>query len=70
MTPEACRRKALHFERAAEVATDPTARRAYLDLADKWRERAEWAEALARRLKGTGERSAADIGFGIGRDHV
>ena len=55
MTPEACRRKALEFERAAEVATDPTAQRAYLDLADKWRERAEWAEAFARRLKGTGQ---------------
>jgi hypothetical protein len=55
MTPEACRRKALDFERAAEIATDPTARRAYLDLADKWRERAEWAEALAQRLRGTGE---------------
>jgi hypothetical protein len=55
MTPEACRRKALEFERAAQVATDPTAQRAYLNLADKWRERAEWAEALARRLKDTGE---------------
>jgi len=51
MTPEACRRKALEFERAAEVATDPTAQRAYRDLADKWRERAEWAEVLTRRLK-------------------
>jgi hypothetical protein len=55
VTPEACRRKALEFERAAEVATDPTAQRAYIDLADKWRERAEWAEAFARRLKGTGQ---------------
>jgi hypothetical protein len=55
MTPEACRRKGREFERAAEVATDPAAQRAYLDLADKWRERAEWAEALAQRLKGTGE---------------
>jgi hypothetical protein len=54
MTPEACRQKVLHFERAAEVATDPTAQRAYLELADKWRERAEWAKALARRLEGTG----------------
>jgi hypothetical protein len=52
MTPEACRRKALEFERAAEVATDPTAQRAYRDLADKWRERAEWAEVLSGRLKG------------------
>jgi len=50
MTPEACRRKALSFERAAEVATDPMAKRAYLDLASKWLERAEWAEALERRL--------------------
>jgi len=52
MTPEACRRKALEFERAAEVATDPTAQQAYRDLADKWRERADWAEVLTRRLKG------------------
>jgi hypothetical protein len=59
MTAEACRRKALDFERAAEVATNPTARLAYLELADKWRERAEWAEALAQRLKGTGVGPAA-----------
>jgi hypothetical protein len=50
MTPEACRRKALQFDRAAEVATDPSAKCAYLDLASKWRERAEWAEALEQRL--------------------
>jgi hypothetical protein len=59
MTPGACRRKALDFERAAEFASDPTARRAYLELADKWRERAEWAEALAGRLKSAGEGSGA-----------
>jgi hypothetical protein len=59
MTPEACRRKALHFERAAEFAADPTARRAYIELADKWRERAEWAETLARRFKSAGEGSGA-----------
>jgi hypothetical protein len=52
VTPEACRRKALEFERAAEVATDPTAQQAYRDLADKWRERAERAEVLTRRPKG------------------
>jgi hypothetical protein len=49
MTPEACRRKALDFERAAEVPTDPAAQRAYLDLADRWRERAEWVCALIVR---------------------
>jgi hypothetical protein len=59
MTPEACLRKALAFERAAEVAIDPTARRAYIELADKWRERAEWADALAQRLKDTGAGPAA-----------
>jgi hypothetical protein len=57
MTPEACRRKALSFERAAEVATDPMAKRPYLDLASKWLERAEWAEALERRLSASREGS-------------
>jgi hypothetical protein len=55
MTPGACRRKALEFDRAAEVATDPSAKRAYLDLASKWRERAEWAEALEQRLSASRE---------------
>ena len=55
MTPEACRRKALEFQRAAEIATDESVQRAYRDLASKWHERAESAEALAQRLKGTGE---------------
>jgi hypothetical protein len=61
MTPEACRRKAQSFERAAEVATDPSAKRAYLDLASKWRERAEWAAALERRI------SASREGFTAGQ---
>ena len=55
MTPEACRRKALEFQRAAEIATDESVQRAYRDLASKWHERAESAETLAQRLKGTGE---------------
>jgi hypothetical protein len=54
MSPEACRRKALEFQRAAEIATDESVQRAYRDLASKWHERAESAEALAQRLKGTG----------------
>jgi hypothetical protein len=52
---EACRRKALEFQRAAEIATDESVQRAYRDLARKWHEWAEWAEALAQRLKGSGE---------------
>jgi hypothetical protein len=55
MTPEACRRKALEFERGAKVAIDESVQREYRDLASKWHERAEWAEALAQRLKGIGE---------------
>jgi hypothetical protein len=35
MTPDACRRKALQFEHAAELATDESAQRAYRDLASK-----------------------------------
>jgi hypothetical protein len=52
---EACRRKALEFQRAAEIATDESVQRAYRDLARKWHEWAEWAEAVAQRLKGSGE---------------
>ena len=55
MTPEARRLKALEFQRAAEIATDESVQRAYRDLASKWHERAELAEALAQRLKGTEE---------------
>ena len=38
---EAFRRKALQYERAASIATDPDACRAYLDLARQLRARAE-----------------------------
>ena len=31
MSPEACRRKALEFQRAAEIATDESVQRAYHD---------------------------------------
>jgi hypothetical protein len=55
MTPDACRRKALDFERAAELAADESVQRAYRDLASKWHERAEWAEALERRLSASRE---------------
>jgi hypothetical protein len=55
MTADACRRKALQFERAAEIAADESAQRAYRDLASKWHERAEWAEALERRLRASRE---------------
>jgi hypothetical protein len=44
---EAFRRKALQYERAAGIATDPDACRAYLDLARQLRARAEQAEAFA-----------------------
>ena len=43
---EAFRRKALQYERAASVATDPDVRREYLELARQLRARAEQAEAL------------------------
>ena len=44
---EAFRRQALQYERAASIATDPDACRAYLDLARQLRARAEQAEAFA-----------------------
>ena len=44
---EAFKRKALQYERAAGIATNPDARRAYLDLARQLRARAEQAEAFA-----------------------
>jgi hypothetical protein len=44
---EALRRKALQYERAASIATDPEACRAYLDLARQLRARGEQAEAFA-----------------------
>jgi hypothetical protein len=45
---EAFKRKALQYERAASMATDPDACHAYLDLARQLRARAEQAEAFAR----------------------
>jgi len=47
---EACRKKALECERAAQVASNPSASRVYLDLATRWRKMADEAEALQRRL--------------------
>ncbi len=44
----ACRKKALQCERAAKVATDPDARRVYLDVARQWLGRAEHTEELER----------------------
>jgi len=41
---EACRRKALEYERAAEFAADAPVRRMYLDLARQWHDWAEQAE--------------------------
>jgi hypothetical protein len=41
------RRKALQYERAATIATDPDACHAYLDLARQLRAGAEQAEAFA-----------------------
>jgi len=43
---EAIKRKALLYERAASMATDPDACRAYLDLARQLRAKAEVVEAL------------------------
>ena len=45
---EASKRKALLYERAASMATDPDVCRAYLDLARQLRARAEQADAFAR----------------------
>jgi hypothetical protein len=45
---EAFRRKALQYEHAASMATDPGACRAYLDIARQLRASAEQAEAFAR----------------------
>ena len=44
---EAFRRKALQYERAASVATDPDVCREYLELAHQLRVMAEQAEAFA-----------------------
>ena len=44
---EAFRRKALQYERAASIATDPDACRMYLDLARQLRAMAEQAETFA-----------------------
>ena len=45
---EGFRRKALQYERAAGIATDPDACRAYLDLSRQLRARAEEVEAFER----------------------
>jgi hypothetical protein len=45
---KAFRKKALRYERAASMATDPDACRAYLDLSRQLRARAEQAEAFER----------------------
>ena len=44
---EACRSKALEYERAAEFAADAPVRRMYLDLARQWYDWAEQAEQQA-----------------------
>jgi hypothetical protein len=44
---EACRRKALEYEWAAEFAADAPVRRMYLDLARQWHDWAEQAERQA-----------------------
>jgi hypothetical protein len=45
---EAFRGRALQYERAASIATDPDACRAYLDLSRQLRARAEVVEAFER----------------------
>jgi hypothetical protein len=51
---EGFRRKAFQYERAASIATDPEACRAYLDLTRQLRTRAEQAEAFERRVSSPG----------------
>ena len=48
---EAFKKRALRYESAASVATDPDARRAYLDLARQLHEMAKQAEAFERAAK-------------------
>ena len=48
---EAFKKRALRYERAASLATDPDARRAYLDLARQSHEMAKQAEAFERAAK-------------------
>jgi hypothetical protein len=47
---EASRRNAEQCERTAALAIDPGAKGGYTELAGQWRQRAEQAEVLARRL--------------------
>jgi hypothetical protein len=47
---EAFKRKALLYERAASIATDPDARRAYLDLARQLQAKAKQTEAFERTV--------------------
>ena len=44
------RRRAEQCERAAKVATDLIARRSYVEMARRWRDMADRAEALERWL--------------------
>jgi hypothetical protein len=52
---EACRNKALKWERAALIATDSEVQAAYRNMARQWREIAEQAEVLDRRQAGRGK---------------
>jgi hypothetical protein len=47
---EAYRGNAEQCERTAVLATDESAKRIYTDLARQWRQKADLAEALERRL--------------------
>ena len=47
---EEYRRRAQQCERAAKVATDLIARRSYVEMARRWRDMADKAEALERWL--------------------
>ncbi len=47
---EEYRRRAEQCERAAKVAADLAARRSYVEMARRWRDMAERAEALERWL--------------------
>ncbi len=47
---EEYRRRAEQCEQAAKVAADLIARRSYIDMARRWRDMAERAEALERWL--------------------
>jgi len=48
---KAYKRKALRYERAATIATDPAASRAYLNLARQLRTMAQQADSLEQATK-------------------